>query len=87
MVALRIVISSGLSGGLGAALGVDPVADRKDGVEAVVDDPLGIPVPGSTCNFCTRCPGRQFTLLADVADVLGHDRSFASEQLGHLLLR
>jgi len=63
-----------------------PVANGDDHVEIVVNRLVGFPVVGSSCIICTYCLLRQFSLLENVADVLGDDGAFPLKQLRHLVL-
>src|SRR5664280_3867677 len=45
---------------LRAALRVDAVANREDGVEVEVFDLVGLAVRGSCCSFCNNCSSLQF---------------------------
>lgn len=74
---------------LGAAQGLDAIADGNDEVQVVVLDLArngSTPLGSNLCKFCTGCYGIQFPLPEGATDVLGDDRPLAPEQLGHLLL-
>ncbi len=75
---------------LGAALGVDPVADGYDGVEIVELDIAdnGTPSLGlNCCIFCNSCVPIQLAFLVYVSQVLGDERLVAPKEGRQLVQR
>src|SRR5690606_38264851 len=64
--------------------GVNPVADRNDGVEVVVIDQIGLAIGGSCCIFCNNCLALQLPGRKDVFQMARERRLLVAKQVPQL---